>query len=141
MDPTLLELYTDYLITSFGQTTATGLARLTDQAISHDQVTRLLAAPKRTGADLWRKVKPLLREMESDEGVLIFDDSIEEKPYTDENEIIAWHWDHSKGRNVKGINFITALYENQGPSLPVSFDLVEKTEFYTDEKTGNGMCQ
>ena len=136
MDPILLELYTDYLIASFGPTTATGLARLTDEAISHDQVTRLLAAPSRTGADLWRKVKPLVRKIESPDGVLIFDDTIEEKPYTDENEIVCWHWDHSKGRNVKGINFITALYHNQAQSLPVSFDLVEKTEFYTDEETG-----
>lgn len=136
MDPILLELYTDYLIASFGPTTATGLARLTDETISHDQITRLLASPKRTGRDLWRKVKPLLRQIESADGVLIFDDTIEQKPYTDENEIICWHWDHSKGRNVKGINFITALYENQDQSLPVSFDLVEKTVFYTDEKTG-----
>jgi len=34
-------------------------------AWSHDQVTRLLAAPKKTGLDLWRKVKPLLRKIES----------------------------------------------------------------------------
>ena len=135
MDPNLLELYTDYLIASFGPTTATGLARLTEEAISHDQVTRLLASPRKTGRDLWRKVKPLVRQIESPDGVLIVDDTIEEKPYTDENEIICWHWDHSKGRNVKGINFLTALYENQGQSLPVSFDIVEKTELYTDEKT------
>ena len=89
MDPNLLELYTDYLIASFGPTTATGLARLTDEAISHDQVTRLLAAPRRTGADLWCKVKPLVRKIESPDGVLIFDDTIEEKPYTDENEIVS----------------------------------------------------
>ncbi len=95
-----------------------------------------MASPRRTGRDLWRKVKPLVRKIESPDGVLIFDDTIEEKPYTDENEIICWHWDHSKGRNVKGINFITALYHNQDQCLPVSFDLVEKTEVYTDEKTG-----
>ena len=142
MDPILLELYTDYLIASFGPTTATGMARLTDEAISHDQVTRLLASPRRTGRDLWRKVKPLVRKIQSPEGVLIVDDTIEEKPYTDENEIICWHWDHSKQRNVKGINFLTALYENTDPatgasqSLPVSFDIVEKTQVYTDEKTG-----
>ncbi|HMB92007.1 MAG TPA: transposase [Rhodothermales bacterium] len=136
MNPFLLELYTDYLIASFGPTTATGLARLTEEAISHDQVTRLLASPKRTGADLWRKVKPLIREIQSPAGVLIFDDTIESNDYTDENEIVSWHWDHSKGRNLKGINLITALYENQNQSLPVSFDLVEKTEHYTDKKTG-----
>ncbi|MEJ7713005.1 MAG: hypothetical protein WKF84_24975 [Pyrinomonadaceae bacterium] len=40
---------------------------------------------------------------------MIVDDSIEEKPYTDENDIVCWHYDHSKERHVKGINFVTAL--------------------------------
>ena len=52
--------------------------------------------------------------MQSFAGVRIFDDTIEEKPYTDENEIVCWHWDHSQNRNIKGINFITALYQNAG---------------------------
>jgi hypothetical protein len=64
------------------------------------------------------------------------DDSIEEKPYTDENEIICWHYDHTKGRTVKGINFVTALYHAQGVSLPVGFEIVSKTEWYEDKKTG-----
>ena len=29
--------------------------------------------------------------------VLIIDDSIAEKPYTDENDIICWHYDHTSG--------------------------------------------
>ena len=136
MCSSLLDLYSDYLISSFGQTSATGLSRLTDGVVSHDQVTRFLSAPKKTGADLWPKVKPLVRQMQSSAGVLIFDDTIEEKPYTDENEIVCWHWDHSQNRNVKGINFITALYQNAGQSIPVSFDIVAKTEHYTDPKTG-----
>jgi hypothetical protein len=40
----LLDLYSDYLISAFGQTTATGLASLLNGAISHDQVQRSLAA-------------------------------------------------------------------------------------------------
>jgi len=32
-------------------------------------------------------VKPLVHQVQSPTAVLIFDDSIEEKPYTDENEI------------------------------------------------------
>jgi len=55
-------------------------------------------------------VKPLIREIESPDGVLIIDDSISEKPSTDENDIICWHYDHYKGISVKGINFMTALY-------------------------------
>ena len=134
MSSSLLDLYSDYLISSFGQTSATGLSRLTDGAVSHDRITRFLSEPQKTGADLWSKVKPLVRQIQSSEGVLIFDDTIEEKPYTDENDIICWHWDHSQNRNVKGINFITALYQNAGQSIPVSFDIVAKTEHYTDPK-------
>ena len=35
-----LELYTDYLLSSFGQTSATGLPRLVDGEISYDSVSR-----------------------------------------------------------------------------------------------------
>jgi hypothetical protein len=136
MNISMLDLYTDYLISSFGPTTATGLSRLVEGEVSHDQVTRFLSAPAKTSADLWRIVKPLLRQVESETGVLIFDDSIEEKPYTDENDLICWHWDHSQERHVKGINFLTAFYSADTVSLPVAFDLVTKTEAYVDAKTG-----
>ncbi|MEL6322016.1 MAG: IS701 family transposase, partial [Cyanobacteria bacterium J06626_14] len=77
-----------------------------------------------------------MRQIQSDDGVIIVDDSIAEKPHTDENDIIAWHYDHTKEYSVKGINFITALYHVSDISLPVNYQLVAKTEFYTDKKTG-----
>jgi len=135
MDKSLLDLYTDYLICSFGQVSATGLSRLLSNAISHDAVTRFLASEAKTSAHLWRVVKPLVRSVEREDGVIIIDDSIEEKPSTDENELIAWHYDHSTDRTVKGINFLTALYHAGDVSLPVAFDLVTKTLHYTDLKT------
>lgn len=136
MNKDILDLYSDYLLSSFGQTTATRLSELMNGEISHDQVTRMLASSKMTSKDWWRMVKPQVRKIERDDGVMIIDDSIEEKPYTDENEIICWHYDHAKGRNVKGINFITTLYYVQGVVLPVSFEIVSKTETYLDNKTG-----
>jgi len=129
-------LYSDYLISSFGQTTATGLSALLHGEISHDSVQRSLASERKTSSDLWRTVKPHVREIESEDGALIVDDSIAEKPYTDENEIICWHYDHSQQRNVKGINFVTCLYHNRNVSLPIGFELVYKTERYTDPKDG-----
>lgn len=136
MTKELLDLYSDYLLSSFGATTATGMSRLLGGAVSHDQVTRFLSEKVKSSSDLWRVVKPLVRQIEAEEGVLIFDDSIEEKPYTDENDIICWHYDHTQGRNVKGINFLTALYHSQEVSLPVAFHLVAKTEEYLDKKSG-----
>jgi hypothetical protein len=136
MNKSLLDLYTDYLISSFGQTTATGLSRLLEGEVSHDQITRFLTSPAKTSAQLWRIVKPMLRQVETDDALLVLDDSIEEKPYTDESDLICWHWDHSKQRNVKGINFLTALYVADPVSLPIAFDLVRKTEAFVDPKTG-----
>jgi hypothetical protein len=131
----IADLYSDYLLASFGATTATGLSQLLEGEVSHDQVTRYLAGTKKTAADLWRTVKALVRQVQSEAGVLIIDDSIEEKPYTDENDIVCWHYDHSKDRLLKGINFLTALYSSQGVNVPVGFHLVAKTEKYTDPKT------
>jgi hypothetical protein len=99
----LLDLYSDYLIASFGQVTATGLSRLITN-LSHDQITRFLGGEELTDQDLWKIVKPHLRQIESDDAVLILDDTIEEKPYTDESELVNWHFDHTVNRSVKGIN-------------------------------------
>lgn len=130
------DLYTDYLISSFGPTTATGLSSLLDGQLSHDQVTRLLASAPKTSADLWKIAKPLVRAVESPEATISIDDSISEKPHTDENDIIAWHWSHSFDRHVKGMEFLTAYYQVESVSLPIAFDIVEKTEAYADAKTG-----
>jgi hypothetical protein len=131
----IADLYSDYLLASFGATTATGLSELLEGEVSHDQVTRYLAGTQKTAPELWQTVKPFVREVQAEAGVLSIDDSIEEKPYTDENDLVCWHYDHSKDRLLKGLNFLTALYSSQGVNLPVGFHLVAKTETYTDPKT------
>lgn len=76
----MLDLYSDYLLVSFSQTSATGLSNLMNGEISHDQVTRFLSNEKKTSKDLWLVVKPFIKKIQSAKGVLIIDDSIEEKP-------------------------------------------------------------
>ncbi len=136
MNDELFDLYTDFLISSFGPATATGMARMLDGQVSHDQVTRLLADAPKTSADLWRVSKPLVRQIERPDGVISIDDSLSKKLYTDQNDIICWHWSHSLSRHVKGIEFLTAFYNVGEVSLPIAFDPVEKTEEYVDAKTG-----
>jgi DDE superfamily endonuclease len=131
----LLDIYTDYLLSSFGATTATGLSRLLPE-LSHDQITRFLSQQPLSDRDLWKIVKPQVRAVQSPEACLILDDSVEEKPYTDESELISWHYDHSQGRTVKGINLLSALYLSHEVSLPVAFELIQKTLLATDSKTG-----
>jgi hypothetical protein len=137
-----MDLYSDYLLSSFGQVTATGLSRLLDGLISHDKITRTLSGHEYCSKDLWHEVKPLVREHESEDACLIFDDTIVSKPYTDENDLICWHWDHSKNRNEKGINLLTAFYHTSSPNsseplrIPVSFECVKKTVRFCDPKSG-----
>jgi hypothetical protein len=134
MNYELLDLYSDYLLSSFSATTATGFSYLMDNEISHDQVSRMLSSQRLEPKDWWLMVKPHVRSVQCDDGVIIIDDSIIEKLYTDENEIICWHYDHAKGRTIKGINFITSLYAVDDVSLPITFRLVAKTEQYIDKQ-------
>jgi hypothetical protein len=130
-----LELYADYLLSTFGAATATGLSAMVEGDVSHDQVTRFLSAQEYTSKDLWQQVKPTVRSIEHDGGVLIFDDTIQEKAWTDESELICWHFDHCSGRTVKGINLLNALYHCNETSIPVAFELVTKPIQYSDITT------
>jgi hypothetical protein len=135
MNNELLELYTDYLISSFGAATATGLSEMVDGTISHDRVTRFLSERDYTSRDLWLQVKKTVREVERDDAVLIFDDTIQEKPWTDESELICWHFDHCQNRTVKGMNLLNALYHSGGVSIPVDFRLIRKPIQFCDVAT------
>jgi len=130
-----LELYTDYLISTFSYATATGLSRMVEGQVSHDQVTRFLSQETYTSKDLWLEVKGTVRQIEQEHGVLILDDTIQEKPYTDENEVMCWHYDHSKGRAVQGFNLLNCLYHVDDISIPVAFELITKPVEYCDLKT------
>ena len=140
LNKTLLDLYTDYLVSSFSLVTATGLSELVNGQYSHDQITRFLAQEEYSPKAYWRCIKPVLRQIEDDNALLIIDDTIEEKPYTDENDIVCWHYDHTKSTNVKGMNLVNFLYQTtrelgQDVSLPVAYEVVAKTETVVDPKT------
>ena len=146
-----LDLYADYLLSTFGAATATGLSAMVEGDVSHDQITRFLSAQEYTSKDMWQQVKSTVRSVERDDGVLIFDDTIQEKSWTDESELMCWHFDHCSGRTVRGINLLNALYYCNGTSIPVAFELVKKPIQYSDlatkkpkrksEKTKNEMMR
>lgn len=129
------------MLSSFGQTSARGLSALLDGAIKHDKITQFLSGQEYSSKDLWLKVKPLVRTHESAEACLIFDDTLIEKAYMDENDLICWHWDHCQKRNVKGINLLTAFYVSSQQAqaepirIPISYWLVLKTILFCDMKT------
>ena len=108
------------------------MSRLLDGALRHDHITRWLSQTTYGPADIWRQAKPLIRQAEArrpaeEFAVLIVDDSVLEKAHNDANELICTHWDHSQQRYVKGLNFVSLLYQAGDLALPIAVELVRKT--------------
>jgi hypothetical protein len=132
----LLDIYSDYLISQNKHATATGLSELLSGELSHDQITRFLHSGEYGSKELWQYVKGLVRQQEGiDEGVLIIDDTVEEKAYTDENEVMCWHYSYAKGRHVKGINLLSSLIRYGDISVPVSYEIIKKDIRFCDVET------
>lgn len=132
----LLDIYSDYLISQNHYATATGLAALFDGELSHDQVSRYLRAGDWGSKDLWCYIKNAVRRHEQkDGGVLLLDDTISEKTYTDENAVNCWHYSHSKGRHVKGINLLSCLVRYGDVAFPIGYETVTKDILYTEVAT------
>lgn len=135
MKKELLDIYTDYLISQNHKATSTGLSQVLDGEVSHDQVTRFLSRNQYDSSNLWHMTKPTIRKIETEEGVLSLDDSISEKPYTDENDIVCWHYSHAKGRVIKGINLLSCMVRYGDVALPIGYEIIEKTCHYSDLET------
>jgi hypothetical protein len=138
-DVEILDLYTDYLVSSFQKVTSTGLSALLDDSLSHDRISRMLGNRQFSQKEYWQAIKPIIRRTQTPRGIIKIDDTIEEKPHSTENAIISWHWDHSKKRNVKGINIINFEYQpnpDMDFSIPSAFEIIHKTQEYVDSKTG-----
>ncbi|MGJ3495826.1 transposase, partial [Piscirickettsia salmonis] len=122
MNKELLDIYSDYLISQNHYATATGLSDLLEGRISHDKVTRFLNKSHFGSKELWNYVKKHVRQYEEETGgVLSLDDTVEEKPYTDENDVICWHYSHSKSTHVKGINILTSMVTYKSTSVPIGY--------------------
>ena len=79
-----------------------------ENEISHDQITRFLSKNEFTSRELWKKVKSTVREIESYDVCLIFNDTVQEKKWADESDMMYGHFGHAVGKSVRGINMDTA---------------------------------
>lgn len=131
------ELYVDYLLSSPRTATATGLSAVLDNAMKHDYISDSLSQPELDNKAFWQEVKSFVRQIEHSEAYLSIDDVIVAKPHTTENELICYHYDHTKGNTVKGINILNFMLsgstDDQGVNCPLAWEVIRKTEFYLDK--------
>ena len=133
----LEEIYIDFGISSFEKIEMTKLEKILGKGFSHDRFTKMLLNNElEDERDLWSKIKPLLRDYESIEsGCIIIDDTILNKPYTKENEIVTWNFDHTVGKSVKSICMLNFHYtQEKRISIPLGYELITKSEIKYDEK-------
>ena len=84
MDKHLLELYSDYLLSSFWRDHGRRAYRRWSKGPSAMIKSRAFCRQPTTMAKrLWQHVKPLVHKIQQDDGVLIVDDTIQAKPHTD----------------------------------------------------------
>ena len=64
------------------------LAQLLLGEVSHDQVTRFLRQEEAFSRTLWKLAKPLVRQIEQEDGTLSVDDCVIPKPHSQENGVV-----------------------------------------------------
>jgi hypothetical protein len=135
----LSEIYINFALSSFGKIEMTKLSKILGKGNSHDIFTKnlLLNDEIEIDKELWRHVKPILRDYENEkDGCLLIDDSLLAKPYTKESDMVCWHYDHTIGKSRKSILMLNFHYTDaSGISLPLGYEIITKSEKeYEDKK-------
>ena len=101
--------YCQYLLSSQINYTLTNLAEHLEQ-ISHDKINRYLKNEKLTPRLLWDNVKDVIQV--SDNGYLVFDDTVIDKRYSLEIEITKRQYSGNEHGVIQGIGLINCIYIN-----------------------------
>lgn len=120
-----IKTYTDYITYAANlRTSATDLADSLTTVGSHDEVTRWLVESNYTPDDLWGEVK---NHVDLDEGYLVVDDTVIEKPHSseDHSDLVKWCW--SDGY-VKGINLVKVLWVRGDLVIPIDYRIIAESD-------------
>ena len=113
--------YINFIISSSSVFSCTEAARCyssTTSAPSHDCFTRLLQKQPSDSESLWAEVKKLVTP---EEGYLIVDDTVLDKPYSEKIGFVRYQWSGKHHRTVKGIGLITLIWTDGMKILPSIF--------------------
>jgi len=106
--------YVEYIIATFGTYTCTNLANHLegDQAVSHDAINDFLRREKLTPRGLWDVAQKLISDGPS--AYLLFDDSVQDKRYSTNMDLVYRQWSGAVHSVVNGIGVVN-LVHSSGP--------------------------
>lgn len=90
---------------------------------SHDAITRLLHRLEPDPEQLWQEAQAFVSK---NRGVLIVDDTVLDKFYARQMDLVSWQWSGKHGRVVKGINLTTFVWADGDKHIPCDYRLYEK---------------
>jgi hypothetical protein len=110
--------YIEYLVSTPANYTCTNLAAHL-QGVSHDAVSDYLARAKTTARQLWELVAPLLNDTEH--AYLIVDDSVQDKRYSRQIELVQPQYSGAAGGVVRGIGVVNLIHTDGVDYYPIDF--------------------
>lgn len=126
-----LDLYVDFLISSQKQFSGVELSRVSPKDMAHDSVSRWLAKEKLTPKLVWQKSQAMI---DKQTGYLIIDDTILDKPYSQQTALVKKQYSSKHHRVVKGIDLVNILWTDGNKMIPVDYRIYDPTR---DGKTKN----
>jgi len=112
--------YIEYLVSTPANYTCTNLAEHL-QGVSHDAVSDYLAQARSTAHQLWELVQPLLND--SPQAYLIVDDSVQDKRYSNQIELVRKQYSGAEGGLVRGIGVVNLVHTDgaSGNYYPIDY--------------------
>lgn len=112
-------LYVQFLLAAQNNFTCTELSKVSPNTMAHDAPTRLLSREKLTPAILWKNAKA---HVNTSSGYLIADDTVIDKPRSDDIDLVKWQYSGTHHRVVKGIGLETLLWtQNGNEHIPIDY--------------------
>ena len=128
------ELYCSFLEVTSDRYSALSLSEVAPDvaALSHDSISRWLAAERVQPKDLWVVAK---KEITGKAGILIFDDVVIDKSRSGKTELVNWQYAGSKHDITKGIGVVNACWQvSKDEYIPMDYRIWNPPE---DGKTKN----
>ena len=136
MDKNYLNAYSQFLIAASNHAHSTDFQEITNGNYSKDQTYRFLTSKGFDEKDFWLAIKPTLKPIQSNNACISVDDTIIEKPYMKENDVVSYCYDHTKSKCIKGINLLSLTYKTGDIAMPINYRVIKKDQIIpATEKT------
>lgn len=117
-----LDLYTKFLIANHNRYSGVELSKTSELPLSHDTVSKWLREENFNEEDIWIHVKDMIKRKE---GYLIADDSVLDKRFSRNNELVGRHWSGNEHRIICGIDLVNLVWTQGEECIPCDYRVYE----------------